>query len=99
MITDILLAAATVVALALSYTLGKHDGSKVRPAPPVAVCPCSHTIGEHKEMGTCKAQVKRKLYSTVGDDWGYEYVNCACTKYHGPVPIPTEFFNPGTFVQ
>jgi hypothetical protein len=70
----------------------KKERQKVRPVLPI--CPCSHSIGEHLEMGRCQSAVRRPHYDSIGNKNGREWVECACTKYYGPVPA-IDFFHPG----
>lgn len=52
-------------------------------------CPCSHSLGAHKDRGRCQADVER-----YNDRGGYnEWVRCACTAYSGPLPIE-DFYHP-----
>jgi hypothetical protein len=77
---------------------GRREERLKKPEPITPTCPCTHTSGEHNEGGSCEAQIRRPHYNTFGDRSGHEYVVCACTKYHGPVVISSDFFNPGTYV-
>ena len=93
----------SVVVGAVGYSIGmmigtnrgrQNEPERVRP-----VCPCAHTVGEHKDGGRCLAEMKRQKYNHYGHRSGHEYVHCACTKYHGPAVIDNDFFHPGEFRQ
>lgn len=95
-----------IVGVSLAFyfgkTVGKVSGRREerskKPEPITPTCPCTHTAGEHKDGGSCKAQIRRPHYTSLGDRSGHEYVLCACTKYHGPTVVDNDFFNPGTYV-
>lgn len=78
----------------VGYRRGTLDEKRRTPPPPQAICPCTHSIGTHKDGGRCQAAVKRPYYTSMGSRNGHQWVNCACTKYWGPQPV-TEFFHPG----
>jgi len=80
---------------ALGFFMGRSSGAaRERNKKVQAICPCSHTWGEHKDAGKCLASVRIKSYS-AGMWMGYVYHACACTKYHGPVVVNDEYFHPG----
>lgn len=78
---------------------GRAEERAKKPEPIKPVCPCNHTWGSHKEGNRCQAQEKRENYNKFGERSGWEYANCACTKYHGPVVVTEEFFHPGVITQ
>lgn len=79
----------------LGRARGRDEERAKKPKMPKAVCPCDHTWGEHKNGGSCLGTAKRPAYNIIGGRAGYEYVRCACTRYHGPIPILDEYFHPG----
>ena len=99
LIFGVALAAFGFFCFAVGAVFGRRLERQKRPEPIRPVCPCGHTVGEHKGEAACKAQIRRKLYSRVGDDWGWQWVDCACTKYHGPQVINDEFFHPGIITK
>lgn len=103
-VTTIFLVALIITTL--GFMLGKRMGfdAGVRaerrrvPPPPRAICPCGHSIGEHKELKSCQAQVRRPFYYATGSRNGHEWITCPCTRYYGPKPIPADYFHPGTLM-
>lgn len=93
----------TLIGMWVSYLVGKVVGrreERTKTSEPMAPrCPCGHTAGEHKGLGNCLSAVKRPHYNSFGTRNGQEYVNCACVKYYGPIPITSEFFSPGAYVN
>ena len=99
--SEMVIISLALLGMWVSYRIGVVKGRAIErnktPKPITPTCPCSHIWGEHKEGGSCKAQIKRPYYSGIGSRNGHEWVECACTKYHGPIPITSDFFNPGTY--
>lgn len=83
----------------IGYYIGKRSERRKKTLEPTkGICPCEHSIGEHREDGRCVAQTKRVRYNVFGDRAGHEYVKCACIKYYGPLPLH-QLFSQGTFVE
>jgi len=93
---------ATMAGFAIGKRMGFTNGVMAErrkvPPPPRAICPCGHSIGEHRELKSCQAQTRRPYYYSTGQRSGHEWVTCPCTKYYGPKPIPADYFHPGTLM-
>jgi len=98
---QVFLAFVVAFLLWISYMVGRARGMWIErnrtPEPVQPICPCEHVWGAHKDGGRCQAAVRRPYYNNFGTRSGYEWVGCACTKYHGPEMLTKEYFNPGTF--
>ena len=98
-VTGSLFAVFYVIGLSVGKSKGRKEERAKKPKPAQPICPCEHVWGAHKNGGSCQSQVRRPFYYSTGSRNGHEWVNCACTKYHGPEVINSEFFNPGTYIQ
>lgn len=84
--------------LLVGYVIGRSRGRAIeREAASFTkpVCPCGHVWGAHKDGQRCQDDVRRPHYWNDGSHNGYEWVRCACTKYHGPAAINEQFFYSG----
>lgn len=78
------------------YAFGFRTGRKHRSTDGVAVCPCSHHIGDHENMtGKCCAKVKRVI-RLGGVPHHEEWVRCTCQCYSGPELISSFTLRPVT---
>ena len=78
------------VVLAIGLACGWATKKTKRPDPPSAICGCKHNLGSHEkkgsDYGSCQAQIKRASQWTYGGrPYSWEYVNCSCMRYDGPV--------------
>ena len=78
-----------ILASVLGAVVGVAAGRRMRPRPPEPlrpICSCSHGYGKHREGAVCQGGVERKHYTHNGVRSGYEWVQCACSRYDGPDP-------------
>ncbi len=67
----------------------RKTAAKAKAASPQPICPCTHSIGHHKDQkGACTSQVKRREFRN-GPGYIEVWVPCGCLHYSGPELLST----------
>ena len=85
-LTEVIIVVGTSI---VSYVTGRvHKRVPRPPKPRPPICSCAHGYGQHESGGRCQAQIKRACgWNKSGEARIWEYVDCPCTNYDGPMTV------------
>lgn len=76
--------------LGAGFLGGRFRRPRARPpTPQPETCACGHALAYHdRQTGACAKRVKQESdWDAYGGPVEYEYVECACRRYVGPLPV------------
>jgi hypothetical protein len=90
---EALLMVAGALLFGAGWLTGRVARLRSRPAPIRPICECGHVHGAHVD-GSCRAEIRREYYNSVGSRNGFKWVPCACLRYTGPIPMNMDWVPP-----